>query len=1057
MIYRIIHILLLIICTSTFTVNANDKLDTARVYQVRGDYQFIPFEFVNDKGKADGFNVELLSKLMKHLKLKYELKLYDFDRVCEEIEFNKIDIVTGMMYTPLRAKYVNFGIPHSMINFAIVSNASKPFNSIEELKGKHIIVQNRDGAHDYLIEKKLTSNVTLVDSIPSGLTMINNGEADAMITFDQTAYYYTKKYKLRNVHICECNIGQQRYSIAVAKGQNELLYKLKMGLYQMKISGEYDEIYNKWFGVYESQKSNKRLYVILIITLIIILLIGLKVISKLTQNIKQSIYKLSQNEQRFQILFNSINDAIFLIDPDKQSFCECNKTAVEMFGYDSREELLNTSPINLFVDTSDHEIREFWKKSQTETIQIEYLVKRKNGEPFYANAYMQPTIISGKKYIQNVSRDITERKLSEEKIKRTTSLLYKSLDAGKISIWAYDCKAETFKSLLGETIMGDHDMTIDECKSYLYNETEWDNLKKVLDEIDNEEKEKESIIIHLFINGEHLYFKTIISKAEDGTLVGMRRNITENYLTNKQLEDYRRKTELAIKCSNINQFEIDCIKKTLIRYIKKGNIITELTTTCDEFIELIDPEYRELTRNAVEDVFVRNIPNMDIEIKAILSNSQEYQWGHIYGIASEYDENGKITRIVGFWRNDTEWHNITDELISLRNKTEEANRLKSAFIANMSHEIRTPLNAIVGFSEILSEDKNIDDESRKQYLKIVQNNNDMLLRLINDILDLSRLEAGDDALTSDKTDIDINAMLQEIARAAALRNTNKNVEIKLTELRSDICITSDKSRIMQVINNFINNALKFTEEGSIHIEATKQNANTLCISVTDTGCGIPDNKISSIFERFVKLNTFKQGTGLGLSICKSIAEKLNGNIDVKSAIGEGSTFWITLPIVRRKEVSATRNLDVIKTDRLEFSFKDNQFVHTGTGKRVVLAVEDDLSNFMLIEAILQDKYKLIHAWNGKEAITMFDKYKPDAILMDIKMPIMNGIEATEIIRITSSVPIIAVSANLYDSKIDIAHKSSGFNAFVSKPIRAETLTETLEYVLQHLDKDLDYK
>ena len=226
--------------------------------------------------------------------------------------------------------------------------------------------------------------------------------------------------------------------------------------------------------------------------------------------------------------------------------------------------------------------------------------------------------------------------------------------------------------------------------------------------------------------------------------------------------------------------------------------------------------------------------------------------------------------------------------------------LKSAFLANMSHEIRTPLNAIVGFSELLTETD--DPEEKKEYADIILNNNALLLQLISDILDLSKIEAG--TLEFIYSEIDLNSLLTEVAQTAHLKANNSELDIAFTDRIFECVVHSDRNRLLQVVHNFVNNAIKFTPKGHIHIGYKLKDSGDLYFYVEDTGYGIPADKVSDVFDRFVKLNSFIQGTGLGLSICKTIISHLGGEIGVSSQEGKGSTFWFTLPaggIVRMHE------------------------------------------------------------------------------------------------------------------------------------------------------------
>ena len=235
----------------------------------------------------------------------------------------------------------------------------------------------------------------------------------------------------------------------------------------------------------------------------------------------------------------------------------------------------------------------------------------------------------------------------------------------------------------------------------------------------------------------------------------------------------------------------------------------------------------------------------------------------------------------------------SDELLQeAKEKAEESNRLKSAFLANMSHEIRTPLNAIVGFSEMVCQTE--EEEERKEFVKIISSNNILLLQLIDDILDLSKIEAGTMEFTFAQTDI--NELMEGICRQMQEKNSSPDIQILFTEKADQCMMYTDRIRLSQVIINFTNNALKFTPKGSIEMGYRIEEAkDEIYFYVKDTGIGIPADKIDKVFERFVKLNSFIKGTGLGLAICRVIVERLGGVIGVESKEGEGSRFWFRIP------------------------------------------------------------------------------------------------------------------------------------------------------------------
>ena len=365
-----------------------------------------------------------------------------------------------------------------------------------------------------------------------------------------------------------------------------------------------------------------------------------------------------------------------------------------------------------------------------------------------------------------------------------------------------------------------------------------------------------------------------------------------------------------------------------------------------------------------------------------------------------------------------------------KDRAEESNRLKSAFLANMSHEIRTPLNAIVGFSQLLPAAETA--EEKKLYSGIINQNSDILLQLINDILDLSKIEAG--TLEYIKRPMNLGEVCRTIY-AVHKERVKEGVTLVFDNVDENLFIEGDQNRIMQVITNFLTNASKFTYAGEIRLGFERTDKN-IRVYVKDTGIGIEPEKVDHIFERFVKLNSFAQGTGLGLSICQMIIEKIGGEIGVTSELGKGSTFYFTIPYEEAGELG-----EIFKMSKTES--KGNTVNRVQQIKKILVA-EDVESNFILLKNLIGREYTLLWAKDGVEAIEMYKQYQPDLILMDIKMPRMDGLEATHIIRSYSKeVPIIALTAYAFETDKELALEM-GCNDFVTKPVSERTLRKALD-------------
>ena len=374
-------------------------------------------------------------------------------------------------------------------------------------------------------------------------------------------------------------------------------------------------------------------------------------------------------------------------------------------------------------------------------------------------------------------------------------------------------------------------------------------------------------------------------------------------------------------------------------------------------------------------------------------------------------------------------------------KAEKASKMKSLFLANMSHEIRTPLNAIEGFSRVIAETDSQED--RMKFFEIIESNNNRLLNLVNEILDLSRVESGEIVMKKSKTDL--NELCDSIKNIFKFRCPD-TVKLIWNKPTMSVHLNTDANRLTQVFSNLISNSLKHTSQGSIsygyQIINDGQNVEFF---VKDTGSGIAPQDLDHIFETYVSRDaeTTKNGYGLGLPLCKIIVEKLGGKIAVESTLGEGSTFRFILPFEgsiggMQKTSTTTTN---VRTIRVSGRPDDNN-------KKSILVAEDEDSNYELVRIVLNKRYKLIRARNGIEAVTLNEEEKPDMILMDIRMPEMNGLDATRIIKeVRSDVPVVALSAYAFEENIRDA-KLAGCDEFMAKPFKVEDL---IEMVKRYLD------
>ena len=383
------------------------------------------------------------------------------------------------------------------------------------------------------------------------------------------------------------------------------------------------------------------------------------------------------------------------------------------------------------------------------------------------------------------------------------------------------------------------------------------------------------------------------------------------------------------------------------------------------------------------------------------------------------------------------------EYETMAQKAENASKMKSLFLANMSHEIRTPLNAIEGFSRIMAETDS--PEERMKFMEIIESNNGRVLALINEILDLSRVEAGEIAIKKQMTDL--NEMCKGIQLMFKFRCPD-SVNLTWSQPNMKVTLNTDQNRLTQVFSNLISNALKHTSKGSITYGYRLINdGQEVEFFVTDTGSGIAPEDINHIFQTYVSRDAEQQnGYGLGLALCKIIVEKMHGSITVSSKLGEGSTFRFTLPF--EGTIGGLQKNSRITTNSRTIRVSTKTNVQNAP---LILVAEDEDSNYELVRIVLAKRYRLLRAHNGIEAVTLCEDEHPDLILMDIRMPDMNGLDATRIIKeVNHEIPIVALSAYAFDENIREA-KAAGCDEFLAKPFRVEDLLDTVGKYVKHLD------
>ena len=496
----------------------------------------------------------------------------------------------------------------------------------------------------------------------------------------------------------------------------------------------------------------------------------------------------------------------------------------------------------------------------------------------------------GSIYIIAIVVDMTDIRNNDIELENTRNELSIALDAGTLSAWNYDVEKQWFTSLYRETVAQSGLTYLDGLT--LAHPDDREKYRIFMEELSTGKSERKKEVFRFNRTGKYEWFETHaigVYSPVDGKVfrvVGTEKNITDVILEQIRLEENRFKTQLVIKSNGIVQWDYDVLNQLFSS--PDENSFLHQGISKEQFFTFVNPEDVMVVKEALEQVLSEKTTSLDIQIR--MKWGEEERWSDIHGVVFRRDEKANIIQITGLKRDITEWKRITEELILLRDKAEESSRLKTAFLANMSHEIRTPLNAIVGFSNLVAHTE--DPVEIEEYCRIIETNNELLLQLINDILDLSKIEA--EQLEFIFSDVELNSLFTGLKQVYQMR-VKEGIELICEIPEEDQVIYTERNRLTQVISNFLTNSCKFTSQGCIKLGYERIGCG-IRFYVSDTGKGIEKKNIPHVFDRFTKFDAFVQGTGLGLSICQTIVRRLGGEIGVESEIGKGSTFWFILPV-----------------------------------------------------------------------------------------------------------------------------------------------------------------
>lgn len=601
-----------------------------------------------------------------------------------------------------------------------------------------------------------------------------------------------------------------------------------------------------------------------------------------------------------------------------------NDHALRMYGVDDRTSVVNI--VNLYKSPFvDSELLARIQSGEDISLEFEYDFDRVNKDAYYSS-HNKDTMIYGVKVIPIWSRkkhlighillanDMTsvkevefrteESKKNLEMAKKAQDLIAKRDLAMKVSNivhWDFDVNSRKFESYNDpiNDYVSDRLLTVSEYMDVIYPEDRsvfYDAMQSLI--------AGKNVTINFTCRIQTKYDETWqycdfmgvpFDQDENGDIIrytGFRQNIPKIQQLNRELKERNYKIELSFKTVGMSYWGFDVKSLKFSAFNDPINdFYSEKTITPEDYLNATHPDDVVFVRKYMEHMFRGIDKDFNVKYRSKTKWDDEWQTLLVTGIQVERDKEGHVTRYTGITINNTKWEKMIQQLKELKEKAELSDRLKSAFLANMSHEIRTPLNAIVGFSELMVTCD--DPEEKKEYINIIQSNNELLLRLINDILDLSKIESG--IIERRKENFNLAKVCNELFVTIQAKMTNPNVELRLDGPNSECWVLLDRNRLKQVWMNFLTNAVKCTKSGYIKMGYGIEREG-LRIYVEDTGIGIPDDLHDKVFTRFEKLNEFSQGTGLGLTISRAIVEAAGGEVGFTSKLGVGSTFWAWLPL-----------------------------------------------------------------------------------------------------------------------------------------------------------------
>lgn len=755
--------------------------------------------------------------------------------------------------------------------------------------------------------------------------------------------------------------------------------------------------------------------------------------------------KLRESESLFRLAFQTNPDAISLTSFNQGRYIDVNYGFTQITGYSAEEVIGKTSvEINIWYDSEARRKLLETIHANGYVINFEAQFRMKNGEIFAGLMSAAIMKINKEEVLLSITKNITDLKNVQSDLAKSKQSLQLALEGGGLGMWDWNIQTgEVRFNHLWADMLG-YEMSEVEPRMYFW--------KRLIHPDDVDEVMK-SLQLHLEgITGHYEYEYRMA--ARDGSWKWI-------YDRGKVLEwdDKDRPLRALGTHLDVTERKLSEEKTAKLHKAVEKSPVSIVITDKTGLIEYVNPEFSRLTGYSFEEVigkkvnilqsgwhsdeFYQNlwstIKRGEVWFGEFLNRKKDNTtYWEKANISSIKNENGDITHFVAVKEDVTEMKLMVEDLQKAKEKAEESDRLKSAFLANMSHEIRTPMNGILGFTNLIKETI-LTEEKKIEYLNIIEKSGARMLNLINDLIDISRIEAGETEVFNSSTIL--NELLEEAYNFFKPEAEKKGIELTLNNSLYEkmIDFSIDREKLFAVLSNLVKNAVKYSDKGEIEI-GCRLYKQKLLFYVKDTGIGIPEEKQKLIFNRFIQadqnIKKAYEGSGLGLAISKAYVEMMGGKIWLESEPGKGSIFYFTIPYAPLNQKPASINLINEPVSEVE----------SRLGKVSILIADDDQNSKIYLNEILSESCKKVfQVSDGNEAVKVIRKNPDiDIVLMDVKMPVMDGYEASRKIReFNSDIIIIAQTAYAVTGEEEKA-KSAGCNDFLTKPINKKELFQTLE-------------